>query len=375
MDRMLPGVVRRRLSRLVRLARQQIRRPRPVEGLPSGVPFETLDPLCREHLGARLRSSSYLHLSSWKPRGSYRLELTTDTGTRWHLIFKDERYSIKDIPALRTLPISPGPPEFAIYQMRQKALSRFLPDLYWSREVERGHHFQYIMEDLGNDFERITTERRDLTLAVEVLLQLQAAMREALSHGGHRYLAVYDRQYSEDLLDYVLRNLEEYRAGRESSAIDALCRNWQRVVDVHQRDEFYRHGLAAPIHGDYDHSNVLVHTHDRTRVRVVDWEWAGIGVPHADLASLLKRVSPDDERAALAIFACGYSRLTAEEHLRLFRWCQLERRLLDAGFIARQQMLSTRRLPRLDDFVRAAAADVLRTLGLLEAAPRRLAVA
>jgi hypothetical protein len=375
MDRMLPGVVRRRLSRLVRLARQQIRRPRPVEGLPSGVPFETLDPLCREHLGARLRSSSYLHLSSWKPRGTYRLELTTDAGARWHLIFKDERYSIKDIPALRTLPISPGPPEFAIYQMRQKALSRFLPDLYWSREVERGHHFQYIMEDLGNDFERITTERRDLTLAVEVLLQLQAAMREALSHGGHRYLAVYDRQYSEDLLDYVLRNLEEYRAGRESSAIDALCRNWQRVVDVPQRDEFYRHGLAAPIHGDYDHSNVLVHTHDRTRVRVVDWEWAGIGVPHADLASLLKRVSPDDERAALAIFACGYSRLTAEEHLRPFRWCQLERRLLDAGFIARQQMLSTRRLPRLNDFVRDTAGDVLRTIGLLEAAPRRLAVA
>jgi hypothetical protein len=117
--------------------------------------------------------------------------------------------------------------------VRQKVLSHFLPDLYWSREVERGHHFQYIMEDLGNDFEPITTERRDLTLAVEVLLQLQAAMREALSHGGHRYLAVYDRQYSEDLLDYVLRNLEEYRAGRESSAIDALCRNWQRVVDVH----------------------------------------------------------------------------------------------------------------------------------------------
>jgi hypothetical protein len=375
MHRMLPAAVRKRLSRLVRLARQQVRRRRPVEGLPSGVPLETLDALCREHLGGRVRSSSYLHLSAWKPRGTYRLELTTDAGTRWQLIFKDERYSIKDIPALRTLPISPGPPEFAIYQMRQKTLSRFLPDLYWSREVERGHHFQYIMEDLGNDFERITTERRDLTLAVEVLLQLQAALREALSHGGHRYLAVYDRQYSEDLLDYVLRNLEEYRAGKESPAIDELCRNWQRVVEVHQRDEFYRHRLAAPIHGDYNRSNVRVHAQDRTRVKVVDWEWAGIGVPHADLASLLKRVSPDHERAALEIFARGYGQLSAEEHLRLFRWCQLERRLLDAGFIARQQMASTRPLPRLDDFVRGAAGDVLRTVGLLEAAPRRLAVA
>jgi hypothetical protein len=38
-------------------------------------------------------------------------------------------------------------------------------------------------------------------------------------------------------------------------------------------------------------------------------------------------------------------------------------------------MLSTRRLPRLEDFVRDAAGDALRALGLLEAAPRRLAVA
>jgi thiamine kinase-like enzyme len=110
-------------------------------------------------------------------------------------------------------------------------------------------------------------------------------------------------------------------------------------------------------------------------VKVVDWEWAGIGVPHADLASLLKCVSPDDERMALETFSRGSGQLSAEEHLRLFRWCQLERRLLDAGFIARQQTMSTRQLPRLDDFVRGAAGDVLSTLGLLEAAPRRLAVA
>jgi hypothetical protein len=38
-------------------------------------------------------------------------------------------------------------------------------------------------------------------------------------------------------------------------------------------------------------------------------------------------------------------------------------------------MASTRQLPRLDDFVRGAAGDVLRTIGLPEAAPRRLALA
>ena len=119
-----------------------------------------------------------------------------------------------EISALRALPITPGPPEFAVYQGRQPGLERFLPALYWSQEVERGVRFQYFVADLGGDYERLTADGPDLTLAVNVLLQLQAALREAFNHGGHRYLAVYDRQYSEDLLAYARRSLEAYRAGQ-----------------------------------------------------------------------------------------------------------------------------------------------------------------
>jgi hypothetical protein len=372
MHGLLPTVVRKQLSRIFWTARDQASPAQALDGLPPGVPLETLEALCRQHLGGTYRHATHLRLSSWKPRGTYRLELTTESGARWRVIFRDESCSTAENPALRALPVTVGPPEFAVHQRRRPALARFLPDLYWSDEVERGVRFRYLMADLGDSFEPITGP--DLRLAVTVLLQLQAALREAFNHGGHRYLAVYDRQYSEDLLDYARRSLEAYRAGRSEAAIDELCRSWQRVVAVHQREEFYQHRLAVPIHGDYRASNLHLDGRDRTRAKVVGWEWAGIGVPHADLASLLKGVDPAAERAALELFARGHSELDAGEHLRLLRWCQLERRLLDAGLVARRQMAAGQ-LPRDDRLVAAAAADVLRSTEMLEAAPRRLAVA
>jgi aminoglycoside phosphotransferase (APT) family kinase protein len=144
---------------------------------------------------------------------------------------------------------------------------------------------------------------------------------------------------------------------------------------VHGRDEFYQHGLHGPIHGDYNRSNVHLHARDAAETKVVDWEWAGIGVPHADLAALLKLVDPEHERAVLDVFMSGNPVLDAETHWRTFRWCQLERRLMDAGFLARQQMASPRRVRWLEAYIDRAAADVLQSIQRLEAAPGRLAIA
>jgi hypothetical protein len=382
MHELLPTIVRKQLARIFWTARDQACPAKDEgcpasdaqDGLPPGVPLETLEALCRQHLGESYRHATHVPLSSWKARGTYRLELTTGAGASWRVIFRDESCAVADNPVLRALPITAGPPEFAVYHARRPALARFLPDLYWSQEVERGVRFRYLVADLGEPFESIAAEGPDLKLAVTVLLQLQAALRSTFNHGGHRYLAVYDRQYSEDLLDYARRSLEAYRAVRSEPAVDQLCRSWQRVVRVHQREEFYQHRLAVPIHGDYRVSNLHLDARDRTQVKLVGWEWAGIGVPHADLASLLKGTGPAAERTALEMFAQAHGELDPGEHLRLLRWCQLERRLLDAGFVARRQMAAGQ-LPRVDHLVAEAAADVLRSTELLEAAPRRLAVA
>lgn len=372
---MLRTIIKPRIARSVRSMKKRLLPVRPLEGLPPAVTFEALDGLCREHLGQRLRHCTYVHLSSWKPHGTYRLQLITDAGQKWPLIFKNERYSAADIPALRNLPIRPGPPEFAIYRVQAPQFRRFIPAMYLSTEVEPGFHFQYIMEDLGNTFQRITIEKRDLIAAVRTLLEIQATLKENLADSHDPGLIVYDRRYSESLHAYVRHNLEAYLASRQAPAVEELCRTWQHIVDVHQRDEFHQHRLATPIHGDYNRSNLHVHRRDRSSVKVVDWEWAGIGLPHADLASLLTGVPAANERAALDVFLRAHQALDAESHLRLFRWCRLERRLLDAGYIARQQLASTRQLPWLDKFIAAAAADALRTTRLLAAAPRQLTAA
>lgn len=372
---MLPSAIRRPVTRFVRLLRRQAFGPHAVAGAPPGLPVEAIEALCEEHLGDGLGQCSHLHLSSWKPRGTYRLQITTRAGRSWRLIFKDELYATDLIPALGSLPILPGPSEFAIYGLDEPRLQRFLPRVYWRREVEPRRHFQYIMEDLDGSFDRMRKERRHLVLAGRALLQFQAALRAAFERGPHPYLIRYDRGYSESLLDYVARSLEEYRAGRQVSSLDELCRSWQRVARVHGRDEFSRHELHAPVHGDYNRSNVHLHARDAEEVKLVDWEWAGIGMPHADLAALLKLVSSEDERAVLDVFVRGRPDLDAETHWRMFRWCQLERRLMDAGFLARQQMASPCRVRWLEDYIDRAAADALEAVQRLEAAPRHLVTA
>jgi Phosphotransferase enzyme family len=372
---MLPSAIRRPVTRLVRSLRRRAFGPRAVEGAPPGLPAEVLDALCLEHLGHGLEQCSHLHLSSWKPRGTYRLHITAGGGRSWRLIFKDELYATDLIPALGDLPILPGPPEFAIYGLKEPRLEPFLPKVYWRREVKAGRHFQYIMGDLEGAFERMRKERGQLVLAARALLQFQQALKGAFERGPHPYLIRYDGTYSGKLIDYVARSLEAYRAGRQVGSVDELCRSWQRVARAHGRDEFQEPGLRGPIHGDYNRSNVHLQASGPALAKVVDWEWAGIGLPHADLAALLKLVSPEDERAVLEVFISGSPGLDAEAHWRTFRWCQLERRLMDAGFLARQQMASPRRVRWLEGYIDRAAADVLRTVGRLEAAPGKPVVA
>jgi hypothetical protein len=73
-------------------------------------------------------------------------------------------------------------------------------------------------------------------------------------------------------------------------------------------------------------------------MRVVHWEWLGLGLPHQDLAALLKQTPPLLEERAIAAYAERDGSRTAEEHRELYRWCKLERALLDASFLAIQAM-------------------------------------
>ena len=366
----------RRVARSVRrVARQIVHRPRPIEGWPPGLTFETLDTVCREHGRGGVKGCVHLHLSGWKGRGAYRLVLNTEAGTSWPLIFKDECYRPEFIAALEGLPVSPGPPEAMLYRIRNTALSRFLPELIWFREVVSGCHFQYLLEDLAETYAILRPQSPDHIQATRALLQLHKALRETFALKDPDGLICYDRQYSERLLDYAAGNLADYVARTADRAVVALLDRWREVASMHQRDEFYEDDLRVPIHGDYSNSNIHVHREDDGQLKVVDWEWAGVGLPHADLAALVKSECREDHSALLQVFLENDRRLDPEQHQRLFHWCQLERRLLDAAFLAKQQLVSARRVSWLQGEIGCAAGDVLAAVKRLAAASHNRAAA
>jgi hypothetical protein len=349
---------------LRRAARYVRNRARRCAGLPSGLDLETLDALCREHGRGGLKHCAHLRLSGWKSGGicgTYRLELLTEAGASWRLIFKDECYRAELSPALQGLPVSPGPPEAVVYRMRHPFLAPFLPQLFWCREIERGRHFQYLLEDLAASYaERQRGTLYSLKAARGLaLVQVQQALRETFAGKHADGLIRYDRRYSERLLEYAGRSLADYLSLIADGAVATLLGRWHEVAAVHQRDEFYHDDLRAPIHGDFAVHNVLAHRHDESRLKVLDWEWAGIGLPHADLAALIKSVRREDHPALVQAFVAADRRLDALQHRRLLHWCLLERRMFHAAFLARQQLLSNRRLPWLTRRITDSAAAAL----------------
>jgi hypothetical protein len=327
-----------------------------------------LDALCREHGEGGLKRCTHLHLSGWKSRGTYRLELFTDGGTTWRLIFKDEYYCQELIPAMEGLPASPGPPEALIYRLQSPFLSPFLPQLFWFREIEPGRRFQYLLEDLAGTCGELHLGKLPHIRAVRNLRRIQEVLGETFKGEHPDGLIRYDRRYSERLLDYAAISLAEYAAQTREDAVATLRARWRDVVSVHQREEFYENGLRVPIHGDFSRSNIHVHRDNDAELKVVDWEWAGIGLPHADLAALVKSVYREDHPALLRAFVEGDRRFDPEQHQRLFHWCQLERRLLDAAFLAKQQLSSSRRVAWLQPDIKQAAGDVLAEVEWLNAA-------
>jgi Ser/Thr protein kinase RdoA (MazF antagonist) len=276
---------------------------------------------------------------------------------------------------LQGLPVSPGPPEAVVYRTQNPFLSPFLPQLFWFREIEAGRHFQYLLEDLAGTYAELY---RDTLYSMKAshglaLLQVQQALRKTFVGKHPGGLIRYDRRYSERLLEYAGSNLTDYLALTADNAVATLLDRWHDIAAVHRRDEFYDDDLRAPIHGDFAIHNVLAHRHDESQVKVLDWEWAGIGLPHADLAALIKSVRREDHPALLRAFMEQDRRLDAEQHQRLFHWCQLERRLFHAAFLARQQLLSERCVPYLTRKISHSAAAALAAAAWLGARQTRAA--
>jgi len=308
----------------------------PVEGVPEGIAFETLNELCLCHLGKPLVHVSHVHISGWKAAGAYRLFLRTGGGRHWSLIYKNAIYSVDHIPALAELPVIPGPPEYLVYSNAQGTLARYLPTVYFCLEVTPGEHYQYLLEDLGQEYQRVSKPEAFLGV-VAALPAIHCALSEWSLTVDQDRLLHYGPEFSMTLQKHASKILERYARRMANTAVSEVCRLWPRISEVHRRQEFHESKTVHPIHGDFNCANIRIHQQHPDRIKLLDWEWAGLGMAHVDLASLVKgRVSV--EQQALAVFSGQDRRLSPGEHKRLYQWCLLERGILDGAFCAAQLM-------------------------------------
>jgi hypothetical protein len=80
--------------------------------------------------------------------------------------------------------------------------------------------------------------------------------------------------------------------------------------------------------------------------KILDLEWAGWGLPHQDLVSALKGAPVEIEGRCLAEFSRrrGDGRLARDSNI--YRYCAMQRALLDAGFIGMQMLDASARTPK-----------------------------
>jgi aminoglycoside/choline kinase family phosphotransferase len=224
-----------------------------------------------------------------------------------------------------------------------------------------------VLEDLGQEYQRLSDYygtaawKGNLLSTAAELPDLHRAMSEwSMDIDPPSYLLQFDRAFSSALTVYAKNNLEHYVRSTGDGMVAKLVESWPRIAEAHESVGSYGTRVVGLIHGDYHPANIYVHRKEIGRLKLVDWEWTGWGKPHADLAALLKRQPPETEEAALLKYSRQDRRLSAREHRKLYEWCQLERGLLDAAFLARQQMGSARKLNWITDFIRKSALRALR---------------
>lgn len=330
----------RRLSRKVRTKILSFVPRNDIEsGLPEGLSFDEINELCLLSLGEPLLCTSYYSLSGWKKSNTYRLILETENRGKWSLIFKNAVYQHDMIPALNSLPINPGPPEYTIYSKANGGIIKYLPAIHMCQEVIPGMHYRYLMQDLSKHY-RLARGKKDILSITSELAKLYDNIGDCNFNLNDDSFIVYDRDLSSRLKTYIIDGLERYCDATKSRTVSSVCGKWEKISAFY--DEKYDcFSLSTIIHGDSNLANILVHRQNGGKIKFIDWEWAGIGLPHQDLASLLKRASPGVEEAALEIFSKYNRSHSTREHQRLYELCQLERGLIDCAFLANQVMGSS----------------------------------
>jgi hypothetical protein len=292
-----------------------------------------------------------MHLSGWKYSGAYRVMLTTTGGREWNVIYKNAVYGPDHIPAVIGLPVLPGPPEYTIYSRGSDGLSEYLPEIYDAVEVARGRHYHYLLEDLAATHRPLSYKAPEIVDVAAALPSLHNTILDWMQTAGVEGLLQYGQRFSVELADYTEAQLNRYQPVARSEIVTQFLQCWSDIKTVYLRPDFVALQNSLPVHGDFSPANIYLAHNNPKQIKILDWEWAGIGTGQLDLAALLKRSSPDLEARAVAAYHTANPRLTDAEHQRLYEWCQLERGISDVGYLAKQELDSTRRAQTVPRYI------------------------
>ena len=308
-------------------------------GYPEGFPREEFKDLMKLRWGGGPTRTYFRHLSGWKRSGTFRLVFIAEGGGQGSLIFKNSIYTKESIAALEGLPIVPGPPEYAIHAGGSKKITPYLPETYWCQEVQTGKHYQYLLEDVSPNY---VYDSRDNTI-LSICNQLPS-IQEKLSNSMDSHLESvflnFDQDFSARLFLYAVDNLKKLHKVRKVENLREFLDGSDRISSTYfslMKEVYIAEGIG-PIHGDLNPSNVFRHRSANAKFKLIDWEWAGIGLRHSDLASLLKTATPEIEKLGLIAYdkAARARNLTGSR--RTYLWCKFQRGLFDAAFFAKQAL-------------------------------------
>ncbi len=312
-----------------------------VEGIPQGLSFDLLNEICNYKTGESIKKVSGVHLSGWKKEGAFRLFIENYRGHVWNVIYKNAIYKLDHIPALEGFPLNPGPAEFAVYNNADHILSEYLPEVYYCNEVKPGERYQYLLEDLGTEYEACAARNTsEIKLGVVAALpRFHQCLQLWASDICSEEFPVYDYSYASGLVQYSETVLHEYRKERKSNELEAVINLWPTISGLLLSGERASFANSAMIHGDANVANILVHKEDPSKIKAIDWEWAGFGCEFADVVSLYRRAKDPINRKIVNVYMDNTSQNISKADLyRKFQWCRLERCLLDAVYIAAQHI-------------------------------------
>jgi hypothetical protein len=331
--------------------------------MPSGLDHELLESIFEQDAKAKPGAITHIQISGWrKPTsGTFRVFVDAHEGSQWSFVFKNAILTLDETPGIAGLPANPGLPEYCIYQQGFEHLRSYLPIPYTAREVEPNVHYQYVLEDLTSQGYQSAFADADVVRAAAALPQLHEDL-EAWVSQDETSLINYNEEFSAELRRLTRQNLERYIKVVPDGSVTNVLEDWELVSRVHSKGIQADQALKVPIHGDANRANVLLAEDHDLPLKLVDWEWAGIGMPHSDLASLLKGKKDGVTERGVRAFAAGYPQLSLAEHRRLHDWARIETRFFDASYMISQYLESpdTSRMD-LPRYIHVSARDIVRT--------------